>query len=314
MAKTIREAYGEALVRLGAENPDVVVLDADVSNSTKTCLFAGVYPERHFNVGIAEANMMAMACGMAACGKIPFVNSFAVFLTSNGLLSARSLGSYSGLPIKIAGAYSGLSDAFDGPSHHALEDLAIMRALPGFEVYVASSEVQTAWLTEHAARTSSPVYMRLSREAFPEIYGPDEQFEPGKGKVLRRGGDLTIIACGLMTSKALEAAQILSRQGIAVTVVDMFSIKPLDEELILSCAKQTGAILTAEEGNVLGGLGGAVCETLCRNGAAVPVDMAGIADCHAECGPYASLQKKYGLDAETLVNKALTLLKKKHSI
>jgi len=300
MSKSIRDAYGEALVTYGKDDARVVVLDADVSGSTKSAIFGNACPARFFNVGIAEANMTGMAAGFASAGRIPFVNTFAVFLTSIGLTAARAFGSYSKLPIKLVGAYGGISDAFDGPSHHSLEDIAIMRSLPNFKVFVASDAAQTAWLVKNAIADPSPMYLRLSRDAFPDLYSENEVFEEGKGKVVREGSDATVIACGLMVGNALAAAKQLEGDGISVRVVDMFSIKPLDETLILRCAKETGAIVTAEEHGIYGGLGGAVCEALCKAGAQVPLKMAAINDTHTECGPYAKLQEKYGLDAAAI--------------
>lgn len=303
MSKTIRDAYGQALVTYGMDDPRVVVLDADVSGSTKSITFGKACPERFFNVGIAEANMVAMAAGFAADGRIPFVNTFAVFLTSIGLTAARAYGSYSELPIKMVGAYGGISDAFDGPSHHSLEDIAVMRTLPNFKVFVASDAVQTDWLIKNAVASPSPMYLRMSRDVFPELYTPQEDFEEGKGKTLRDGADATVIACGLMVGNAMRAAELLEKEGTNVRVVDMFCIKPLDEELVLRCAKETGAIVTAEEHSLYGGLGGAVCEALCRAGAQVPVQMAAINDTHTECGPYEMLQRKYGLDAASIAER-----------
>ncbi|MCI9514024.1 MAG: transketolase family protein [Oscillospiraceae bacterium] len=300
MGKSIRAAYGEALVRCGTENGNIVVLDADVSSSTQSCLFAKAYPQRFFNMGIAEANMTAVAAGLAAAGKIPFVNTFAVFLTSIGLAPARLFGSYSQLPIKLAGAYGGLSDAFDGPSHHALEDIAVMRTLPGFEVYVPCDAVQTEWVTRHAAASPKATYLRLSRDVFPEVYQEGESFESGKGRVVREGTDATVVACGLMVGNALKAAELLAQEGIYLRVVDMFCIKPIDRELILRCAKETRAIVSAEEHSVAGGLGGAVAEVLAQEGAGVPMGFVGMQDCHAESAPYAELQKKYRLDAPAI--------------
>ena len=312
MARTIRDAYGEALAKYGRDNPDVVVLDADVSSSTKSKLFQDVCPERFYNVGIAEANMTAMAAGFAAVGKIPFINTFAVFISSLGLIAARSFASYSGLGIKLIGAYGGLSDSFDGPSHHSIDDIAIMRGLPKFKVYVASDEFQTEWLVRQALADRSPMYIRLSRDAFPAIYQPAAAFTEGRGNVIRKGKDITIIACGLMVSQALTAAQILADQGIDAGVVDMFCIKPLDKALVLDSAAQSGAIITAEEHSVIGGLGSAVAETLCAEGMQVPVGFVGLADCHAECGPYEMLLEKYGLDAQAIVRQAeQTIAKKK---
>lgn len=311
MSISIRDAYGEALVKYGTDNKNVVVLDADVSGSSRSCIFGNAFPDRFFNVGIAEANMTAMAAGFAATGKIPFANTFAVFLTSLGLTSARMFGSYSKLPIKLIGAYGGMSDSYDGPSHHSLEDIAVMRALPNFKVYVAGDAAETEWLVKHAIEDSSPMYIRLSRSVFPDVYGSDEKFEDGKGKILRDGKDATVIACGLMLSKTLEAAEMLAKDGIEIRVVDMFCIKPLDKELVLRCAAETGAVITAEEHNVIGGLGGAVSEVLCVNNAKVPVGFVGVQDTHGECGPYGKLQHKYGLDAEAVAAKVKNTIKQK---
>ena len=311
MPKTIRAAYGEALAQLGGEYSNVVVLDADVSSSTQSCIFREAYPERFFNVGIAESNMTAMAAGFAASGKIPFVNTFAVFLTSIGLVSARSFGSYAKLPLKLAGAYSGLSDVFDGPSHHSIEDIAVMRALPNFKIFVPSDVTQTAWTVKNAINDPGPVYLRLSRDTFPDMYKESDTFEAGKGKILREGGDATVIACGLTVGNAMEAAEKLAISGIEITVVDMFCIKPLDKKLVFECAANTGAIVTAEEHNVIGGLGGAISEALCEIGLYVPVGFIGLKDCHAECGSYAALQEKYGLDANAIINKVTEVIARK---
>ena len=311
MAKAIREAYGEALVKYGRYNPDVVVLDADVSSSSRTALFQAACPERFFNVGVAEANMSAMAAGFASVGKIPFVNTFATFVTTLGLLPARIFGSYSNLNIKFMGAYSGLSDAYDGPSHHAIEDMATMRALPNFRVYVASDEVHTDWLVKHSIESKGPMYARLSRDVFPSLYEPGTQFEDGRGKVLRDGKDVTIAACGVMIGFALEAAKELASGGIDAKVIDMFTIKPLDAELLLESARTTGAVVTAEEHSVIGGLGGAVSEVLALGNAYVPVGFVGLADCHAECGSYKELLNKYQLDVPAIVAKARDTVAKK---
>ncbi|MBO6040368.1 MAG: transketolase family protein [Oscillospiraceae bacterium] len=311
MSKAIRDVYGDSLAKYGKENPDVVVLDADVSGSTKSCVFGKACPERFFNVGIAEANMTAMAAGLASVGKIPFINSFAVFVTTNGLLSARALGSYSKLPIKLCGGYGGLSDAFDGPSHHALEDIAIARALPNFKVFVPCDPVQTDWVVKNAIDDPSPMYIRLSRDAFPEVYPEGTVFEEGKGNIVREGTDATVIGCGLMVGNALKAAEELARDGISLRVVDMFSIKPLDKELVVRCARETGAIIAAEEHNIIGGLGGAVAEALCEAGAQVPMGFVGMEDCHGECGPYQELLAKYGLDAAAIAKKVRETVAKK---
>ncbi|MEL7610439.1 MAG: transketolase C-terminal domain-containing protein [Bacillota bacterium] len=304
MAKEIREAFGEALVKYGKDNKDIVVLDADVSSSTKSCLFAKAYPDRFFNVGIAEANMVAMAAGLSAEGKIPFANTFAVFITSIGLIAARTCGSYSKMNIKLCGAYAGLSDAYDGPTHHALEDMAIMRALPGFQVYVASDEYVTDWMVKHAIEDPHPMYLRLSRDAMPTLYNENTVFEAGKGYVVREGSDVTIIACGMMVSQSLKAAEALSAEGINARVVDMYSIKPIDRALILESAACTGCVVTVEEHNIIGGLGGAVAEALTSGNARVPQVFVGMRDTHAECGQYSKLLSKYCIDATAILRAA----------
>ena len=300
------------MVKYGKDNPSVVVLDADVSASTKTSIFGAACPDRFFNVGIAEANMAAMAAGFASVGKIPFVNTFAVFLSSLGLLAARTFGSYSKLGIKFAGAYGGLSDSFDGPSHHSVEDLTIMRSLPNFKVFVASDAANAEWMVKHAIeKPRDPMYIRLSRDVFPDLYREGELFEEGKGMVLREGKDVAIIACGIMVSKALEASDILAKEGVEAAVVDMFCIKPIDSALIAGLARHTGALVTAEEHSIIGGLGGAVAEALCREGAHAAVGFVGLNDTHAECGPYGPLMEKYGLSAAAIAEKAREALLRK---
>ena len=311
MGKAIRDVYGESLAKYGQENQNVVVLDADVSGSTKSAVFGKACPDRFFNMGIAEAGMTAVAAGMASVGKIPFINTFAVFVTTNGLLPARALGSYSQLPIKLCGAYSGMSDAFDGPSHHALEDIAITRSLPNFKVFVPCDAVQTDWVVKNAIEDASPMYLRLSRDVFPDVYQPGEVFEEGKGRIIREGTDATVIACGIMVGHALQAAEELAKEGISLRVVDMFCIKPLDKELILQCANETGAIVSTEEHSVIGGLGSAVAEALCEGAAKVPMGFVGTQDVHGECGPYSQLLAKYGLDAAAIAEKVRQTIAKK---
>lgn len=311
MGKAIRDAYGESLAKYGKENKNVVVLDADVSGSTKSAVFGKACPERFFNMGIAEANMTAVAAGMASVGKIPFINTFAVFVTTNGLLPARAFGSYSKLPIKICGGYSGMSDAFDGPSHHALEDIAVTRSLPNFKVFVPCDPVQTDWVVKNAIEDPSPMYLRLSRDVFPDVYEEGKQFEEGKGYIVREGSDVTVIACGIMVGHAVKAAEELAKEGVSVRVVDMFCIKPLDKELIAKCAAETGAIVSAEEHSIYGGLGGAVAEALCEANACVPMGFVGTQDTHGEAGPYAELLAKYGLDAAAVAAKVRETVAKK---
>ena len=300
MAKAIREVYGETIKKYGELNKDIVVLDADVSGSTKSAMFGKEYPDRFYNCGICEYAMMGMAAGMAKSGKIPFVNTFAVFLTTLGSLAARTFMSYSGLPIKMMGAYGGMSDAFDGATHHALEDIAMMRTLPGVNVMVASDAQITDWMVKTAIEVKEPMYIRLSRDAAPDCHPADAKFELGKGMVVREGSDATIIACGLMVSTAITAAEALAAKGISARVVDMYCIKPIDAELIEKCAKETGAVVTAEEHSVIGGLGGAVSEVLAKAGCAVPTEMVGMQDRHGESGPYKDILHKYGMDAEAV--------------
>ena len=300
MAKAIREVYGETIKKYGELNKDIVVLDADVSGSTKSAMFGKEYPDRFYNCGICEYAMMGMAAGMAKSGKIPFVNTFAVFLTTIGSLAARTFMSYSGLPIKMMGAYGGMSDAFDGATHHALEDIAMMRTLPGVNVMVASDAQITDWMVKTALEVKEPMYIRLSRDAAPDCHPADAKFELGKGMVVREGSDVTIIACGLMVSTAITAAEALAAKGISARVVDMYCIKPIDAELIEKCAKETGAVVTAEEHSVIGGLGGAVAEVLAKAGCAVPTEMVGMQDRHGESGPYKDILHKYGMDAEAV--------------
>ena len=300
MGKAIRDVYGETIKKYGATNENIVVLDADVSGSTKSAVFGKEYPDRFYNCGISEYAMMGMAAGMAKSGKIPFVNTFAVFLTTLGSLAARTFMSYSGLNIKMMGGYGGLSDAYDGATHHALEDIAMMRTLPGVSVMVASDAAITDWMVKTAIEVEGPMYIRLSRDAAPDCHPEGAQFEMGKGMVVREGTDVTIIACGLMVSTAVTAAEALAAKGISAGVVDMYCIKPIDAELIEKCAKETGAVVTAEEHSVIGGLGGAVAEVLAKAGCAVPTEMVGMQDRHGESGPYAQLLKKYGLDADAV--------------
>lgn len=312
MPKAIREVYGSVLAELGNENKDIVVLDADLSGSTKSGIFAKAHPERFFNMGIAEANMVTTAAGMAAVGKIPFVNTFTVFLTSLGLLGTRDIICYGDLNVKFGGAYCGMSDALDGTSHHATEDIAIMRALPNMRVVVPSDTASTRWATKLAVESCGPMYLRLSRDVYPDLYPEDAKFELGRGAVVRDGSDLTVIACGILVHKAIEAAELLAEKGISVRVVDMYSIKPIDSELILRCASETGAIVTAEEHNVFGGLGSAVSEVLAQAGAGVPTEFVGIRDTFTESGPYKELLAKYGIDAQGVINGIEKVLSRKN--
>jgi len=301
MAKAIREVYGTVLKELGETNKNIVVLDADLSGSTKTAIFGKAYPERFFNMGIAESNMVATAAGLSTTGKIPFVNTFTVFLTSLGLCATRGQVCYGNLNVKLGGAYCGMSDALDGATHHALEDIAVMRSLPNMKVIVPSDETSTRWATKYAVDTYGPMYLRLSRDVYPDLYAEGTEFEMGKGNIVRDGSNVTVIACGIMVHKALEAAKMMEEKGVSVRVVDMYSIKPIDKDLILKCAAETGAIVTAEEHNIYGGLGSAVSEVLAWGGAAAPTEYVGLQDVFTESGKYGDLLRKYGIDANGVV-------------
>jgi transketolase len=311
MAKQLREVYGSVLAELGEGNPDIVVLDADLSGSTKSKLFADKHPDRFFNMGIAESNMVSTAAGLASVGKIPFVNTFTVFLTTLGLIATRGQVCYGNLNVKFGGAYCGMSDALDGASHHALEDISAMRALPNMRVIVPSDETSTRWATKWAVDNYGPVYLRLSRDTYPDLYPAGTQFEMGKGAIVRDGTDVTVIACGLLVHKAMEAAEELAKTGVSVRVVDMYSIKPIDADLIERCAKETGAIVTAEEHNIYGGLGSAVSEVLAHAGAGVPTEFVGVRDTFTESGKYGELLAKYGIDAAGVKTAVEKVLKRK---
>ncbi len=311
MAKQLREVYGSVLAELGDSNPDIVVLDADLSGSTKSKLFAEKHPDRFFNMGIAESNMVSTAAGLASVGKIPFVNTFTVFLTTLGLIAARGQVCYGNLNVKFGGAYCGMSDALDGASHHALEDIANMRSLPNMRILVPSDETSTRWATKWAVDNDGPVYLRLSRDVYPDLYPAGTQFELGKGAVVRDGTDVTVIACGLLVHKAMEAAEELAKNGISVRVVDMYSIKPIDTALIERCARETGAIVTAEEHNIYGGLGSAVAEVLAHAGIGAPTEFVGVQDTFTESGKYSELLAKYGIDAAGVKAAVEKVLKRK---
>ncbi len=306
----IRDAYGEALKELGAKNKDIVVLDADVSNSSKSSLFGAQYPDRFFNVGIAEANMVAMAAGMSTSGKIPFVNTFAAFIVLRGADPVRSLIAYEKLNVKLTGAYAGLSDSYDGASHHSIMDIAFMRALPNMTVVSVADAVETKKAVQAIAEYNGPVYLRLSRAEVPTIFDDSYKFELGKGVQLTEGNDVTILATGYMVQKSLEAAEQLKEKGIDAKVVNIHTIKPIDRELIIKCAKETGAIVTIEEHSIYGGLGSAVAEVLLKE-YLVPMEIIGVQDTFTETGAYELLLNKYGLCAENIINIVQEVIKRK---
>ena len=293
-----RESYGNALVELGKKHDDLVVLDADLAGATKTGIFKKAFPERHIDCGIAEGNMMAVAAGLAAAGMVPFASSFAMFAAGRTYEQVRNSIGYPHLNVKIGATHAGISVGEDGASHQCLEDIALMRVIPGMTVIVPSDDIEARAAVEAAYAYKGPVYLRFGRLAVPVINDrPDYHFEIGRGITLREGKDVTIVATGLEVQSALEAAQKLAADGIDAEVINIHTIKPLDEELILASAKKTGRVVTVEEHSVIGGLGGAVCEVLSAK-APVPVLRIGVNDVFGESGPAVELLHKYRLDGE----------------
>jgi transketolase len=306
-----RDAYGETLVKLGGKYPNIVVLDADLSKSTKTILFAKKYPERFFEMGIAEANMISVAAGLASCGKIPFASTFAVFATGRVYDQIRIDVAYSEANVKIFATHGGISVGKDGASHQMIEDLTLMRVLPNMTVLAPSDAMQTRRLVELMASTEGPMYARIGRANAPVLYSKEDlkDIKIGKGLVVKDGSDVSIIACGTMVDQAVDAAEQLSQDGVSACVVDMHTIKPLDETMIKRCVRQTKALLTLEEHSVIGGLGGAVSEVLAEQGSAIPFKRMGVQDMFCESGEPEELFEKYGLSTPYIVKTAKKLLK-----
>ena len=305
-----RDAYGKALLVLGSENPNVVVLDADLSKSTKTADFGKKYPERFFNMGIAESNLLGTAAGLAAAGKIPFASTFAIFAVGRAFEQIRNSIAYPKLNVKIAATHAGITVGEDGGSHQAIEDVAIMRAVPNMVVLVPADGEETRQVILAAAKYVGPVYIRMGRLAVPLLFGEDYRFEIGKANVLKEGTDVAIMANGVMVSMALEAAAALAVEGINVCVVNVASVKPLDEETIVRIAKQTKAIVTAEEHNIIGGLGGAIAEVLGEKQPTLMVRV-GLKDTFGESGSPQELLEKFGLTKAALVDAVHEVLAKK---
>lgn len=296
-----REAYGKALAKLGAEYTNIVVLDADLSKSTKTSDFKKVFPERHINMGIAEANMMAVAAGLSTCGKIPFASTFAMFAAGRAFEQIRNTICYPKLNVKICATHAGLTVGEDGASHQAIEDVSIMRSIPNMTVISPSDAVETEAAIRAIVEYNGPCYVRLGRAGVSVINdNPQYKFEIGKGITLREGKEATIIATGIMVDAALEAYNILAEEGIKIRVINIHTIKPIDEEIIIKAGRETGVIITAEEHNIIGGLGSAVCEVLSEN-CPVPVIRVGVKDVFGESGKPDELLKAYGLTAEDIV-------------
>lgn len=310
MAKATREAYGDALKKLAATNPDVVVLDADLSGSTKTVEFQKLSPEKFFNVGIAEQNLIGTAAGLSLAGKVPFASSFAMFAAGRAFEIIRNTVAYPSLNVKIAATHAGLTVGEDGGSHQAIEDLSLMRSIPNMTVINPADAKEAEQAVLKAAEYVGPVYIRLGRMAVEDIYDESYVFELGKGVLLRDGKDVTIIATGLMVQEALKAHEILKEDGIEAKVINIHTIKPMDKDIIINAAKETNAIVTAEEHSIIGGLGSAVLEVL-SDEYPVPLKRVGVLDKFGESGKPKDLLNKYKLTAEEIVNKSKEVIKLK---
>ena len=298
-----RDSYGKALAALGEEHPDLVVLDADLAGATKTATFQKAFPDRHFDCGIAEANMICVAAGLSTTGLVPFASSFAMFAAGRAFEQVRNSVGYPHLNVKIGATHGGLSVGEDGASHQCCEDFALMRSIPGMVVMSPADDVEARAMVKAAYEYVGPVYMRFGRAAVPVIHEEDYKFEIGKGEVLKDGKDVAIIANGLMVAEALEAAETLKAEGIEAMVINMATIKPLDNELVLSAAKKCGKIITCEEHSVIGGLGEAVCSLLSEN-LPTPVKRIGVEDTFGRSGTAKEVLDAYGLNAAHIVSAA----------
>lgn len=305
-----RDAYGDTLAELGRLNKDIVVLDADLSKSTKTEVFAKEFPERFFNTGIAEQNMAGIAAGLAAAGKIPFISTFAIFATGRAFEQIRNTIAYPRLNVKIAATHAGITVGPDGASHQSVEDIALMRAIPGMTIINPADATETRFAVKAALDIDGPVYIRLGRHKVPVIFQEgDYVFKPGKGVVLREGKDATIISTGIMTAIALEAADILKNRGIYVNVVNIHTIKPIDEELIIQLAEETGAVITAEEHSIIGGLGSAVAEVLAESRPTL-MKRIGLKDVFGQSGEPDELLRFYSLTPDSIASAVKDLIDK----
>jgi len=307
---SLREAYGKTLVELGKANPDIVVLDADLSRSTMTRFFAREFPNRFFDCGIAEQNMVVIAAGLAASGKIPFASTFAVFVPGRCFDQIRMSIAYSQLNVKLVTTHGGISVGEDGASHHSVEDLSLIGSLPGFTVIVPADAIETAQAVRVAAATNGPFYIRLCRPKLPLVYNEDYRFNLGKAVTMRQGMDATVIAIGIMVSAALEAADNLRRHGIDCRVLNMPTLKPIDEAAIIKAASETGAIVTAEDHLEHGGLGSIIAQVVARHHP-VPMEFVAIKDTYAKSGKATELLQKYGLTAKDIEQAVHRVIKKK---
>jgi transketolase len=307
--RSTRDGYGDALLELG-QDERIVVLDADLSGSTKTAAFANKYPERFFDCGIAEANMMATAAGIATCGKIVFASSFAMFAAGRAFEQIRNSVCYSNLNVKIAATHAGVTVGEDGGSHQCLEDIAVMRAIPNMTVMCPADYNEAKQAIRAAAEHDGPVYIRLGRPSVPDL--GEHEFKFGKATIVREGADATVIATGIMVSESIKAAEILARSGVSIRIVDMSTIKPIDAEIIIDSAVKTGAIVTAEEHSIIGGLGSAVSEVLAENCPTIAKRI-GTRDVFGRSGKPAELIEKYGLNASSIAAAVEEILAKKHN-
>lgn len=299
-----RDAYGKALVELGGINDKIVVLDADLAAATKTGMFKKAYPDRFFDSGIAESNMMGVAAGLATTGYTVFASTFAMFAAGRAYEQVRNSIAYPHLNVKIGATHAGISVGEDGASHQCCEDIALMRVIPGMVIINPADDIEARAAVFAAAEYEGPVYMRFGRLAVPRIFDESYKFELGKAVTLREGSDVTIIATGLMVNEAIEAAKALADEGISAEVINIHTIKPLDKEAVIRSAAKTGAVVTAEEHSIISGLGGAVAEALCESGKPVPVVRLGVNDVFGRSGPAVELLHIYGLDAQNIVAKA----------
>jgi len=307
---SIRDAFGRALVKLGEENKQVVVLDADVSTSTRTAFFKDKFPDRFFNFGVAEGNMMDAAAGMALVGKIPFASTFSSLASLRALEQIRTSIAYPKLNVKIAGGYGGLSDFKDGPTHHSICDLAIIRSIPNMTLIVPADAIETEKAVYAVAQYVGPVYLRISRAEVPLIFDKNYKMEIGKGNLLKDGKDVTLVATGIMVVRVLEAAKALEQEKIDARVIEIHTLKPLDVDIIIRAADETGAIVTAEEHSIIGGLAGAVAEVIAAN-KPVPIERVGIKDTFTESGQYNELLEKYGMGVKNIIDAAKKVMKRK---
>jgi transketolase len=306
---SMRIVFGQSLVELADRFPQMVVLDADVSTSTQTLLFGKAYPSRFFNVGVAEGNMADIAGGMATCGLRPVVSTFAIFVSIKCTDQIRNVVCYNNLPVVFVGGYAGLSDSFDGASHQSIIDLAILRAMPNMTVIVPADAVELRQALELSLGYNGPVFIRACRNPTPVLFEDSPPLEIGKIRKIRDGSNLTICVCGVPTFMAVEATEQLAKEGISADLLEVSTLKPMDVETLVTSASKTGRVLTVEEHSIIGGLGGAVAETLGRH-CPVRMDFVGIEDRFAESGPYIPLMAKYGISQDAIMRKARTLLAK----